>query len=251
MERVRYVLAPFVANRLRGTLRERVESAWLALGGPACAFTHWRPRRRRHLLRPARQARARRRAARCGACSRKQLETLYAAPDTGEDARVQIMTIHKAKGLEFDTVIVPGLDRVPRVSDRPLFAWKARADGTPDDGAHPARARGRRARLRLPARAGEGRERSTSSSACCTSPRRAPRSACTSWAMRGSSAKNGGEPTVRRAPSTTLLGKAWTRRRSRTSSGAIPRFLDRIGRGAQARRRSAPSCARSISRSSP
>jgi len=42
---------------------------------------------------------------------------------------VQVMTIHKAKGLEFGTVIVPGLDRTPRASDRPLFAWKARSDG--------------------------------------------------------------------------------------------------------------------------
>ncbi len=34
------------------------------------------------------------------------------------------MTIHKAKGLEWDTVIVPGLDRAPRSGDRQLFAWK-------------------------------------------------------------------------------------------------------------------------------
>jgi len=34
------------------------------------------------------------------------------------------MTIHKAKGLEFDTVIVPGLDRGPGRSDPPLFLWK-------------------------------------------------------------------------------------------------------------------------------
>ncbi len=40
------------------------------------------------------------------------------------------MTIHKAKGLEFDTVIVPGLDRPPHAADKPLFAWKSRADGT-------------------------------------------------------------------------------------------------------------------------
>ena len=30
------ILAPAVANRERGTLRERVEGVWLALGGPAC-----------------------------------------------------------------------------------------------------------------------------------------------------------------------------------------------------------------------
>ena len=40
------------------------------------------------------------------------LERLYALPDVdATDDDLQIMTIHKAKGLEFGTVIVPGLDR--------------------------------------------------------------------------------------------------------------------------------------------
>ena len=30
------ILAPAIANRGRGSLRERVEGVWLALGGPAC-----------------------------------------------------------------------------------------------------------------------------------------------------------------------------------------------------------------------
>src|SRR5262249_24868075 len=34
--RLRDILAPVLANALRGSLRERVEGAWLALGGPAC-----------------------------------------------------------------------------------------------------------------------------------------------------------------------------------------------------------------------
>ncbi len=39
------------------------------------------------------------------------LARLYAEPDTDTGARVQIMTLHRAKGLEFDTVILPGLAR--------------------------------------------------------------------------------------------------------------------------------------------
>jgi ATP-dependent helicase/nuclease subunit A len=55
---------------------------------------------------------------------------LYALPDVDapEDA-VEIMTIHRAKGLEFDTVIVPGLDRLPRSGPKPLLVWKSLADG--------------------------------------------------------------------------------------------------------------------------
>jgi ATP-dependent exoDNAse (exonuclease V) beta subunit len=58
------------------------------------------------------------------------LAQLFALPDVGAgpDA-VEIMTIHKAKGLEFDTVIVPGLDRPPRSTRRPLFAWRALPGG--------------------------------------------------------------------------------------------------------------------------
>jgi ATP-dependent exoDNAse (exonuclease V) beta subunit len=42
-----------------------------------------------------------------------EMERLYAKPDprVSERAGVQLMTIHKAKGLGFDAVIVPGLDR--------------------------------------------------------------------------------------------------------------------------------------------
>lgn len=36
---------------------------------------------------------------------------------------VQIMTIHKAKGLEFDSVIVPGLDKGARSDTKPLLYW--------------------------------------------------------------------------------------------------------------------------------
>jgi ATP-dependent exoDNAse (exonuclease V) beta subunit len=37
---------------------------------------------------------------------------------------LHIMTIHKAKGLEFDVVILPGLDRTPPAQDSPLLIWK-------------------------------------------------------------------------------------------------------------------------------
>ena len=51
---------------------------------------------------------------------------LYAAPDLKADDRLQVMTIHKAKGLEFDHVILPGLGRSPRSTQSDLLVWLLR-----------------------------------------------------------------------------------------------------------------------------
>jgi ATP-dependent helicase/nuclease subunit A len=46
---------------------------------------------------------------------------LYALPDVRADEGIQLMTIHKSKGLEFDTVILPGLGRQPRGDEASLL----------------------------------------------------------------------------------------------------------------------------------
>ena len=44
------------------------------------------------------------------------LDKLFAVPDVGAgDDAVQVMTVHKSKGLEFDHVIVPGLGAKPPI----------------------------------------------------------------------------------------------------------------------------------------
>ena len=64
----------------------------------------------------------------------ERLADLYAVPDPTADERLQLMTIHKAKGLQFDHVLMPGLGRSIRGSDRQLLHWLevARADGDAD-----------------------------------------------------------------------------------------------------------------------
>ena len=57
---------------------------------------------------------------------RQGAANLFAA--TSADAQLQILTIHKAKGLEFDHVLLPFLHRRPRVSDRPLLRWRLHED---------------------------------------------------------------------------------------------------------------------------
>jgi len=52
------------------------------------------------------------------------MDSLYARADSSpESQRIELMTMHKSKGLEFDTVILPGLGRKPRSDDTALVTW--------------------------------------------------------------------------------------------------------------------------------
>lgn len=51
------------------------------------------------------------------------LASLYAQPQARTDSPVQVLTIHGAKGLEFDHVLVPSLDRERNRGREPLLRW--------------------------------------------------------------------------------------------------------------------------------
>ncbi|MBE8158821.1 MAG: DNA helicase UvrD, partial [Betaproteobacteria bacterium] len=55
------------------------------------------------------------------------LADLYAP---SENARLKLMTIHQAKGLEFDTVIIPSLGRTPATDKSPIMQLKVFADNS-------------------------------------------------------------------------------------------------------------------------
>ena len=125
LARVREVLAPALAARMRGTLRDRVEGVWLALAGPACVEDATELEDAEIFLDELECLEDAGELEDFSALG-DSLEELFALPDlaAGPDA-VEIMTIHKAKGLEFDTVIVPGLDRPPRAGHKPLLVFKS------------------------------------------------------------------------------------------------------------------------------
>lgn len=57
---------------------------------------------------------------------------LYAAAPDTEHCQIQVMTLHKSKGLEFDTVILPALDRRARADGTQLLNWfESTLDGEP------------------------------------------------------------------------------------------------------------------------
>lgn len=134
LERVRAVLEPALAERRRGSFARRVEGAWLALGGPACARDAADLGDARAFLDLLAELEQGGDLVRPEALA-ERLERLYGRADSsGQAARVQLMTIHRAKGLEFDAVIVPGLGYPPRREEPKLLAWleRPRAGAEPD-----------------------------------------------------------------------------------------------------------------------
>lgn len=51
----------------------------------------------------------------------REFNALYSKQST--PSRLQVMTIHKSKGLEFDTVFLPGLGSQPNRGDNPMLRW--------------------------------------------------------------------------------------------------------------------------------
>ncbi|HEX9180531.1 MAG TPA: 3'-5' exonuclease, partial [Burkholderiales bacterium] len=128
LARVRKVLAPALASRRRRLLRDEVEGAWLALGGPAVTEDETGLDDATVFLDYLEAMEEGGEIADLGALL-EGLDDLYAQPDVHAGEQLQVMTIHKAKGLEFDTVIVPGLGYTPRREDPKLLLWMERPRG--------------------------------------------------------------------------------------------------------------------------
>jgi ATP-dependent helicase/nuclease subunit A len=115
------VLRQTLARRERRSLRNWIEQAWLQLGGPATA------------RRPEQLADANaffQLLENMDAQGETYLPSLMAerigklySRDSDTESKVKLLTLHKSKGLEFDWVIIPALERAPAVDSRDLLTW--------------------------------------------------------------------------------------------------------------------------------
>jgi ATP-dependent helicase/nuclease subunit A len=122
-------LSAAIADRGERSLGGWVKSAWLAIAGPA-TVTDASDLANAELLFEALD----RLELEVGVLPEASfvdsaVEGIMASPVGSESARVQVMTIHHAKGLEFDVVIVPDLQRGVRGGERPLLYWTSVATG--------------------------------------------------------------------------------------------------------------------------
>lgn len=114
------VLSRALAERQRVALRGAVEGVWLSLGGPACLEDATDLEDAEVYFRLLEELEEHGHAPDL-ALLEERVARLFALPDVRADDRIQLMTIHKSKGLEFDTVILPGLGRQPRRDDASLL----------------------------------------------------------------------------------------------------------------------------------
>ena len=142
LARVAPVLQTALDQRRRASLRHRVETTWRALGGPQVAASAVALEDAEAFLALLEHTE---RAADLDDVNALDdaIHALYGRPDPEADARLQVMTIHKSKGLEFDSVILPGLDQGVRGNDSPLLQWmeRPRMDGDPELLLAPVRAK--------------------------------------------------------------------------------------------------------------
>lgn len=121
LRRLLEVMQVALARRGLRPAADWLEAAWMSLGGPDCCL-------------PAELADAR---AFLAALAEREsvfewrgpadfpalLAHLHSAPGAAAPNPVQVMTIHRAKGLEFDHVFVPALERGTHGGERRLLRW--------------------------------------------------------------------------------------------------------------------------------
>ena len=104
------ILKPYIEHRYRKPLAHWLESVWLQLGGPANLKNASELADSQTYFKLIEQLQQGEDISNIQWLEQKLTE-LYASPTNSSDVSVELMTIHKAKGLEFDVVILPSLHK--------------------------------------------------------------------------------------------------------------------------------------------
>ncbi|MFQ5329861.1 MAG: UvrD-helicase domain-containing protein, partial [Thermodesulfobacteriota bacterium] len=124
LSRFREAMTPALAMRGRLSTRTVLEKLWISLGGPACVSDD--AIKDSDLFFDMVDNADNGGSIESVELLEGRIERLYATLKGHSENPVEIMTIHKAKGLEFDHVILPGVGRRPRPSEKEILLWLAR-----------------------------------------------------------------------------------------------------------------------------
>ena len=123
-------ISPSMTYRYRTPLRELIQSSWELLRGPAVIKTE------RELSCAEKYFNLLTEHELAGGINdigffREQVYESFIPAFNQTDSNaisqpIQLLTMHKAKGLEFDHVIIPGVGNSPGTDNKPLFAWHER-----------------------------------------------------------------------------------------------------------------------------
>lgn len=122
LQHVQHIFAEAFAFQARENMSRWLRGVWLMLGGAACLWE------KSDIIDVQAFFDCVENLDRSGQFTLERLQAeidqLFAAPDA-EGGHLQMMTIHKSKGLEFDTVILPGLGATTGGNDeKPIVLWE-------------------------------------------------------------------------------------------------------------------------------
>ena len=121
VRRLTGVLNEAFARRERLPLRLWIEHTWLRLGGPAAAGSEQQQQDAAEFFDLLEQWDVRGQAF-SSALLEHEVSHLFSKAES-PDCKLQLMSLHRAKGLEFDWVIIPALERRTAVDRRELLLW--------------------------------------------------------------------------------------------------------------------------------